>query len=328
MNIFTKKGHEEVSNYLTNYCKEIRDLSKKGHSFVPIEKLCLISSSSLWEKVQSSSAWLRPAEAAIRPLTFSTQEASELLQSFRLTKDANGKSDKNLSDFKASLIIYTALKDLPITASVDWTLWCGLAFGDCSEYMKERWNVPPPSLNNISVVTQSDSDEGESEDEIEGKPKKITDPIKRAQGILMQRWIGHGAGTTALTRHGVGRLWWIARVADMASKEPEAKGKSLKHYLKILYADQNIQWSIVLRRYGAMSRLVSVLLDKIYKDYLEQDDSDDKPYKLRSGKSVNDIKQFTKLLNTSAGGSLYDLKQYKEMEHDVAQFQNLAKEGK
>jgi hypothetical protein len=194
--------------------------------------------------------------------------------------------------------------------------------------MKERWNVPPPSLNNISVVTQSDSDEGESEDEIEGKPKKITDPIKRAQGILMQRWIGHGAGTTALTRHGVGRLWWIARVADMASKEPEAKGKSLKHYLKILYADQNIQWSIVLRRYGAMSRLVSVLLDKIYKDYLEQDDSDDKPYKLRSGKSVNDIKQFTKLLNTSAGGSLYDLKQYKEMEHDVAQFQNLAKEGK
>lgn len=325
MNIFTKKGHQEVSEYLTNYCKEIRDLSNKGNSFVPIEKLDLISSSSLCEKVQSIGAWLRPVEGAIRPLNFSTQEASALLLSLRLNKDANGKSDKNLSDFRASLVIYAALKDLPITASVDWTLWCGLAFGDCSEYMKERWNVPPPSLNINSVVTQSDLDEGESEDEIEGKPKKTTDPIKRAQGILLQRWIGRGAGTTALTRHGVGRLWWIARVADMASKEAKDSGKSMKHYLRILYADQNIQWSIVLRRYGAMSRLVSVLLDKIYKDYLEPNSPDDMPYKLRKNKTINDVKQFTKLLNTSAGGSLYDLKDYTEMMEDVVQFEQLAK---
>jgi hypothetical protein len=74
-----------------------------------------------------------------------------------------------------------------------------------------------------------------------------------------------------------------------------------------------------------MSRLVSVLLDKIYKDYLESDSSDDMPYKLKKGRTINDVKQFTKLLNTSAGGSLYDLKDYTEMMEDVVQFEQLAK---
>jgi hypothetical protein len=177
------------------------------------------------------------------------------------------------------------------------------------------------------VIQDTPADEGDSEDEVEYKPKKQRDPITRARGILLQRWIGRGAGTTALTRHGIGRLWWIARVADMASREPEAvaKGKSMQHYLRILYADQNIQWSIVLRRYGAMSRLVSVLLDKIADDYLDQSGPEDRPYKLAKGKSIDEVKRFTKLLNTSAGGSLYDLKAYDDMKLDVGQFQQMAR---
>lgn len=326
MNILTKDGHKSVSEYLVNHCKELNDLNKKGPSFVPIEKLDLISSNSLCTKVQTCITWMRSAENVIRPLHFSIPEANSALQSLRLIKDINGRSDKNLSDFRASVVIYSALKDLPITASVDWTLWSGLAFGPCAEYMRERWNVPPPVLNHVTPAgVQSDPDEEELESEIEGKSKKPSNPINRARDILLQRWIGRGAGTTELTRHGVGRLWWIARVADMASKEPEAKGKSMEHYLRILYADQNIQWSIVLRRYGAMSRLVSVLLDKIYKDYLESDSSDDMPYKLKKSRTINDVKQFTKLLNTSAGGSLYDLKDYTEMMEDVVQFEQLAK---
>lgn len=326
MNILTKDGHKSVSEYLVNHCKELNDLNKKGPSFVPIEKLDLISSNSLCTKVQTCITWMRSAENVIRPLQFSLAEANTALLSLRLMKDAKGKSDKNLSDFNASVVIYKALKNLPITASVDWTLWSGLAFGPCSEYMRERWNVPPPVLNHVTPAgVQSDPDEEELESEIEGKSKKPSNPINRARGILLQRWIGRGAGTTELTRHGVGRLWWIARVADMASKEPEAKGKSMKHYLRILYADQNIQWSIVLRRYGAMSRLVSVLLDKIYKDYLNPDSSEDEPYKLIEGKTIDDIKNFTKLLNTSAGGSLYDLKDYLEMAQDVDGFEKLGK---
>jgi hypothetical protein len=186
-----------------------------------------------------------------------------------------------------------------------------------------------PSLASPTLIQSVPADEGDAEDEVEKKPKKQRDPVTRARGILFQRWIGRGAGTTALTRHGVGRLWWIARVADMASKEPEAvaKGKSMQHYLRILYADQNIQWSIVLRRYGAMSRLVSVLLDKIAEDYLDQTGAEGHPYTLAKGKSIDEVKRFTKLLNTSAGGSLYDLKAYDDMTLDVGQFQQMARKG-
>jgi hypothetical protein len=111
------------------------------------------------------------------------------------------------------------------------------------------------------------------------------------------------------------------------SPEAERQGKTMKHYLRILYADQNIQWSIVLRRYGAMSRLVSVLLDKIAADYLDQSGPEDRPYKLANGKSIDEVKRFTKLLNTSAGGSLYDLKAYDDMTLDVGQFQQMARKG-
>jgi hypothetical protein len=258
-------------------------------------------------------------------LNFDPAVAAARLSVLRLVED-----DKNISDFRASLVIYDALRDLPPTASVDWTLWSGLAFGACSEYMKARWHVPAPVIPGPAsspVIQVEPDDEGDSEDEVEKKSKKQRDPVTRARGILLQRWIGRGAGTTALTRHGVGRLWWIARVADMASKEPEAvrQGKSMEHYLRILYADQNIQWSIVLRRYGAMSRLVSVLLDKIAADYLDQSGPDDRPYELANGKSIDEIKRFTKLLNTSAGGSLYDLKDYQDMTADVGLFQVLAR---
>ena len=193
--------------------------------------------------------------------------------------------------------------------------------------MKARWHVPAP------VVADPDDaflipdvlHEDVLEDEVENKPKKQRDTISRARGILLQRWVGRGAGTTALTRHGVGRLWWIARVAEMASREPQAEGKTMTHYLRILFADQNIQWSIVLRRYGAMSRLVSVLLDKIASDYLDQSGAEDRPYRLAKGKSINEVKGFTKLLNTSAGGSLYDLKDYSDMAHDVVHFQKMVR---
>jgi hypothetical protein len=320
MKILNKLGHREASIYLIDTCKELTLGANK-----PADGYLLISSDSLCAKVGSQSAWWRDASTAITPLKFDPSAAEASLSCLRLVDD-----DKNVSDFRASLVIYESLHGLPPTASVDWTLWSGLAFGACSEYMKARWNVPAPvmpSLASTPVIQDTPADEGDSEDEVEYKPKKQRDPITRARGILLQRWIGRGAGTTALTRHGIGRLWWIARVADMASREPEAvaKGKSMQHYLRILYADQNIQWSIVLRRYGAMSRLVSVLLDKIAADYLDQSGPEDRPYKLAKGKSIDEVKRFTKLLNTSAGGSLYDLKDYHDMTVDVSQFQELAR---
>lgn len=320
MKILNKLGHREASIYLVDTCKEMSlGANKATHGY------SLVSSDSLCDKVGSQSSWWRDASAAIKPMKFDPSAADSRLSGLRLVDD-----DKNVSDFRASLVIYDALRDLPPTASVDWTLWSGLAFGACSEYMKARWYVPVPvvpSLSSPPLIQDASADEGDTEDEVENKPKKKRDPVTRARGILLQRWIGRGSGTTALTRHGVGRLWWIARVADMASKEPEAmaKKKSMQHYLRILYADQNIQWSIVLRRYGAMSRLVSVLLDKIADDYLDQRGPEDRPYKLANGKSIDEVKRFTKLLNTSAGGSLYDLKCYGDMIVDVGQFQQLAR---
>jgi len=322
MKILNKLGHREASIYLIDTCKE---LSLKDNK--PVDGYSLVSSDSLCAKVGSQLAWWRDACTAIKPMGFDPAVAEARLSGLRLVGD-----DKNVSDFRASLVIYEALHGLPPTASVDWTLWSGLAFGACSEYMKARWNVPAPvmaSLASTPVIQDTPADEGDSEDEVENKPKKQRDPITRARGILLQRWIGRGAGTTALTRHGVGRLWWIARVADMASREPEAvaKGKSMQHYLRILYADQNIQWCIVLRRYGAMPRLVSVLLDKIASDYLDQSGPEDRPYRLAKGKSIDEVKRFTKLLNTSAGGSLYDLKAYDDMTLDIGQFQQMARKG-
>lgn len=315
MKILSKQGHREASLHLIERCKELSTQKSKDR-----DKLELVSSDSLCSIVCSQTAWWRDASPVVKSQDIDVTRLSVL----RLVQN-----DKNLSDFRASLAIYEVLGGLPPAAAVDWTLWSGMAFGPCSEYMKARWHVPAPIASDpddASIITDT-LNEGDLEDEVESKPKKPRDPVSRARGILLQRWIGRGAGTTALTRHGVGRLWWIARVADMASKEPEAvrKGRTMKHYLRILYADQNIQWCIVLRRYGAMSRLVSVLLDKIAADYLDQSGPEDGPYKLAKGKSIDEVKRFTKLLNTSAGGSLYDLKAYEVMTLDVGQFQQMAR---
>lgn len=315
MKILSKQGHREASLHLIERCKELAAQKSKDR-----DKLAMVSSDSLCSFIGSQTAWWRDAS----PVVKSQDLVMTRLSSLRLVED-----DKNLSDFRASLAIYEALVGLPPAAAVDWSLWSGLAFGPCSEYMKARWHVPAPVAANLDAASLIPDvlNEDDLEDEVESKPKKPRDLVDRARGIILQRWIGRGAGTTALTRHGVSRLWWIARVADMASREPEAvaKGKSMQHYLKILYADQNIQWSIVLRRYGAMSRLVSVLLDKIAADYLDQAGAEDRPYTLAKGKSIDEVKRFTKLLNTSAGGSLYDLKDYQDMTVDVGKFQELAR---
>jgi len=315
MKILSKQGHREASLHLIERCKELSAQKDKDQ-----DKLALISSDSLCAVVGSQTAWWRDASPVVK-----SQDVHVLrLSSLRLIED-----DKNLSDFRASLAIYEVLGRLPPAAAVDWTLWAGLAFGSCSEYMKARWHVPAPVVADPddAILTPYVLNEDDLEDEVENKPKKQRDTISRARGILLQRWVGRGAGTTALTRHGVGRLWWIARVAEMASREPQAEGKTMTHYLRILFADQNIQWSIVLRRYGAMSRLVSVLLDKIASDYLDQSGAEDRPYRLAKGRPINEVKGFTKLLNTSAGGSLYDLKDYSDMAHDVVHFQEMARKG-
>lgn len=313
MKILSKQGHREASLHLIERCKEL-----SAHKDKDRDKLTLISSDSLCSVVGSQTAWWRDASPVVKSQDVNVPRLSAL----RLVED-----DKNLSDFRASLAIYEVLGGLPPAAAVDWTLWAGLAFGPCSEYMKARWHVPAPVVANPddAFLPPQVLNEDDLEDEVENKPKKPRDTINRARGILLQRWVGRGAGTTALTRHGVGRLWWIARVADMASREPRAEGKTMTHYLRILFADQNIQWSIVLRRYGAMSRLVSVLLDKIASDYLDQSGAEDRPYRLAKGRSINEVKGFTKLLNTSAGGSLYDLKDYADMAHDVVYFQEMAR---
>jgi len=320
MKILTKKGHIEVSEYLRDLCEK-----NKGSQSESSDSLALISSDALLAHVKTTHQWWRNTNTAIKSLNFNLNAAENDLMKLDLVNN-----DKNLSDFRASLVIYNTLRELPPSVAVDWSFWSGLAFGACAEYMKNRWHVPAPILTTSAESASSQdkiSDEETEENLILNRKNNSTDSINRARGILFQRWIGRGAGTTELTRHGIARLWWTARVADTAAKESEAhqSNKSMEHYLRILYANQNIQWSIVLRRYGAMPRLVSALLDKIGEDYLDQNGPENEPYRLAKGKSINEVKQFTKLLNTSAGGSLYDLKEYSQMKDDITLFQNMSK---
>jgi len=149
-------------------------------------------------------------------------------------------------------------------------------------------------------------------------------PLNRARGILLQRWLGGGGGLTSLTRHGVARLWWIAKIASMAAAEnPSSDKLTSDHYLKILFSNQNIQWSIVLRRYGAMPVLVKALLDFIFSEYLVDTNDQTLPYKIKEPSSVDEIKSLTKLVNTAVGGSLYDLKSYDEMYADISRLKLL-----
>ena len=43
--------------------------------------------------------------------------------------------------------------------------------------------------------------------------------MKSGKGALIKRWVGSWKGMTSLVRHGVARLWWIAKVADFAAVE-------------------------------------------------------------------------------------------------------------
>ena len=130
MKILSKQGHREASLHLIERCKELSAQKDKDQ-----DKLALISSDSLCAVVGSQTAWWRDASPVVK-----SQDVHVLrLSSLRLIED-----DKNLSDFRASLAIYEVLGRLPPAAAVDWTLWAGLAFGPCSEYMKARWHVPAP----------------------------------------------------------------------------------------------------------------------------------------------------------------------------------------
>jgi hypothetical protein len=102
-----------------------------------------------------------------------------------------------------------------------------------------------------------------------------------------------------------------------AAENPSSDELTSDHYLKILFSNQNIQWSIVLRRYGAMPVLVKALLDFIFSEYLVDTNDQTLPYKIKEPSSVDEIKSLTKLVNTAVGGSLYDLKSYDEMYADI-----------
>ena len=222
--------------------------------------------------------------------------------------------DLNRSDFRMALALSNGLGSLPAHVSVDWRFWSSMAFGPCQNYMKGRWPVGTQSSEK-TLAHESDEEE---------------DEVKSGKGALITRWVGGGKGMTSLVRHGVARLWWIAKVADFAAVESVKghKKRGRDHYLRILFANQNIQWSIVLRRYGAMPRLVKACLDFIYDQYLEEADGTDRPYKLKKiPGAVNEIKECCRLLNVAAGGSMYDLKSYEQMTEELANLRSDARES-
>ena len=221
--------------------------------------------------------------------------------------------DLNKSDYRMAVALSNGLSSLPAHVSVDWRFWSSMAFGPCRSYMKVRWAV--------GTKASEKSLSHESDEEV--------DEVKSGKGALITRWVGGGKGMTSLVRHGVARLWWIAKVADFAASESvEGHEKLVRdHYLRILFANQNIQWSIVLRRYGAMPRLVKACLDFIFDHYLEKTD-DGSPYKLKKiPGAINEIKECCRLLNVAAGGSMYDLKTYEQMIEELEKLRFDAKES-
>jgi len=222
--------------------------------------------------------------------------------------------DLNKSDYRMAIALANGLSSLPAHVSVDWRFWSAMAFGPCQSYMKVRWAVGTKASEK-SLSHESDEEE---------------DEVKSGKGALITRWVGGGKGMTSLVRHGVARLWWIAKVADFAAAESVKGHKELgrDHYLRILFANQNIQWSIVLRRYGAMPRLVKACLDFIFDHYLEGTDGAGSPYKLKKTPgAINEIKECCRLLNVAAGGSMYDLKTYEQMIENLANLRSDARES-
>lgn len=222
--------------------------------------------------------------------------------------------DLNKSDYRMAIALTNGLSSLPAHVSVDWRFWSSMAFGPCQRYMKVRWAVGTKASEK-SLSNESDEEE---------------DEVKSGKGALITRWVGGGKGMTSLVRHGVARLWWIAKVADFAAAESVTGHNKLgrDHYLRILFANQNIQWSIVLRRYGAMPRLVKACLDFIFDHYLEDADGAGSPYKLKKiPGAINEIKECCRLLNVSAGGSMYDLKTYEQMIVNLGNLRSDARES-
>jgi hypothetical protein len=222
--------------------------------------------------------------------------------------------DLNKSDYRMAVALSNGLSSLPAHVSVDWRFWSSMAFGHCQSYMKVRWAV--------GTKASEKSLSHESDEEV--------DEVKSGKGALITRWVGGGKGMTSLVRHGVARLWWIAKVADFAASESVEGHEKLgrDHYLRILFANQNIQWSIVLRRYGAMPRLVKACLDFIFDHYLEKTDGTGSPYKLKKiPGAINEIKECCRLLNVAAGGSMYDLKTYEQMIEELEKLRFDAKES-
>jgi hypothetical protein len=222
--------------------------------------------------------------------------------------------DLNKSDYRMAVALANGLSSLPAHVSVDWRFWSSMAFGPCQSYMKVRWAV--------GTKASEKSLSHESDEEV--------DEVKSGKGALITRWVGGGKGMTSLVRHGVARLWWIAKVADFAASESVEGHEKLgrDHYLRILFANQNIQWSIVLRRYGAMPRLVKACLDFIFDHYLEKTDGTGSPYKLKKiPGAINEIKECCRLLNVAAGGSMYDLKTYEQMIEELEKLRFDAKES-
>lgn len=222
--------------------------------------------------------------------------------------------DLNKSDYRMAVALSNGLSSLPAHVSVDWRFWSSMAFGPCQSYMKVRWAV--------GTKASEKSLSHESDEEV--------DEVKSGKGALITRWVGGGKGMTSLVRHGVARLWWIAKVADFAASESVEGHEKLgrDHYLRILFANQNIQWSIVLRRYGAMPRLVKACLDFIFDHYLEKTDGTGSPYKLKKiPGAINEIKECCRLLNVAAGGSMYDLKTYEQMIEELEKLRFDAKES-
>lgn len=269
-----------------------------------IEDLKSANSKVLLDEVASGRYALVPvSEALISPDDLSVIESFDCLP-----------KELNKSDYRMAVALAKGLSSLPAHVSVDWRFWSSMAFGPCQRYMKVRWAVgTKASEKNLSH---------ESDEEV--------DEAKSGKGALITRWVGGGKGMTSLVRHGVARLWWIAKVADFAASESVEGHEKLTrdHYLRILFANQNIQWSIVLRRYGAMPRLVKACLDFIFDHYLEETDGAGSPYKLKKiPGAINEIKECCRLLNVAAGGSMYDLKTYEQMIGELKKLRLEAKES-
>lgn len=285
MQRFTDKSYED----LVKWVKDIQN-PKSANSTVLLE-----------EVASGRYAFVHVSEALI------ARDALAVIECF----DCLPK-DLNKSDYRMAIALANGLSSLPAHVSVDWRFWSAMAFGPCQSYMKVRWAVGTKAPEK-SLSHESDEEE---------------DEVKSGKGALITRWVGGGKGMTSLVRHGVARLWWIAKVADFAAAESVKGHKELgrDHYLRILFANQNIQWSIVLRRYGAMPRLVKACLDFIFDHYLVEADGAGSPYKLKKiPGAINEIKECCRLLNVSAGGSMYDLKTYEQMISDLTALRSQAR---